>query len=127
MPVVSDLGVVGRVVDLSPHFSRVLLVIDYHSAVDAMVRRSRVRGTVAGRSEEKCELKYVLKNDDLKEGDVLITSGLAGAFPRGLPLGTVTRVNKTKKGIFMDVEVLPSIDFNQLEEILVLLTEQPPF
>ncbi len=127
MPVVSDLGLVGRVVELSPHFSRVLLVIDYHSTVDAMVRRSRVRGTVAGQSEEKCDLKYVLKNDDLKEGDIVITSGLAGAFPRGLPLGTVTRVTRTKKGIFMDVEVLPTVDFNKLEEILVVLTEQPPF
>ena len=104
-----------------------LLVIDYHSTVDAMVRRSRVRGTVAGRSEEKCDLKYVLKNDDLKEGDILVTSGLAGAFPRGLPLGTVTRVNKTKKGIFLEVEVLPTVDFNKLEEVLVVLTEQPPF
>jgi rod shape-determining protein MreC len=127
MPVISDQGVVGRVVDVAPNFAKVLLIIDFNSAIDAFVQRSRVRGILAGRSEKNCALKYALKNDDVVRGDLIVTSGLGGVFPRGLPLGRVTRVNKTGQDIFLEIDVTPMTEFNRLEEILVILTERAPF
>jgi len=126
MPVVTDLGVVGRIVSLSPDYAQVLLIIDYNSSVDALVQRTRVRGIVAGRSGPTCQLKYVLKNDDLAVGDLIVTSGMGGVFPKGLPLGTVCRIKKTGQDIFQEVEITPAVDFNLLEEVLVILTRKPP-
>ena len=127
MPVVSARGVVGRVVEASQGFSRVLLIIDYNSSVDAVVQRNRVRGILAGRSEKACRLRYVLKNDDVARGDVIVTSGRGGLFPPGLLLGTVTGVKKTGHDIFMDVDVSPAVNFDLLEEVLVVLSEPQPF
>lgn len=126
MPVVTDVGVVGRIVGVAPHYSKVLLIIDYNSSVDAMVQRSRVRGVFSGRSERLCSLKYVLKNDDIVGGDLLVTSGMDGVFPKGLTLGTVSRARKIGHDIFQEVEVVPAVDFAHLEEVLVLLKEPPP-
>lgn len=122
-PVVTQNGAVGRVVELAPHYAKVLLLIDYNSSIDAMVQRSRVRGILTGNSTNICRLKYVLKHDDLVEGDVLITSGLGGVFPKGLKLGTVIRVRKMDHGLFLEVDVRPSVNFNKLEEVLIILKE----
>lgn len=127
MPVVSAKGVVGRIVEVTSHFARVLLVIDYNSSVDALVQGNRVRGVLAGRSEERCDLKYVLKNDRVSPGDIVVTSGLGGIFPAGLQLGIVSRVRKIGHDIFLKVEVIPEVDFKHLEEVLVLCTEPPMF
>lgn len=120
-PVVTQNGVVGRVVELAPHYAKVLLLIDYNSSLDAMVQRTRVRGILAGNSTSICRLKYVLKHDDLVEGDVLITSGLGGVFPKGLKLGTVISVKKMDHGLFLEVDVRPAVNFNKLEEVLIIL------
>ena len=127
MPVICDLGVVGRIVETSPHFSKVLLIIDYNSSIDAVIQRNRVRGILAGKSEAQCALKYVLKNDDVVRGDLVTASGRGGVFPRGLVLGSVVRVRKPGHDIFMEVEVAPAVDFDRLEEVLVVLAERPPF
>lgn len=120
-PVVTQNGAVGRVVELALHYAKVLLLIDYNSSLDAMVQRTRVRGILAGNSTSICRLKYVLKHDDLVEGDVLITSGLGGVFPKGLKLGTVIRVKKMDHGLFLEVDVRPAVNFNKLEEVLIIL------
>ena len=127
MPVIADGGVVGRIVTVSRDYSQVLLVIDYNSAIDAVVRRSRVRGILSGRSEKVCSFNYILKNDDVEKDDIIVTSGMDGIFPKGLNIGSVTRINKSGQDIFMEVDVLPSVDFAAIEEVLVILTEQAPF
>ncbi|MFH1091153.1 MAG: rod shape-determining protein MreC [Pseudomonadota bacterium] len=125
MPVVSFEGVVGRVVEVSANYAKVLLVIDYNSSVDALIQRTRVRGIVAGRSEKTCSLKYIRRNEDVVRGDSIVTSGRAGIFPRGYLLGTVGRIKRSGHDIFLEIEVLPAVDFDRLEEVLVLLTEPP--
>jgi len=127
LPVVTDEGVIGRVVGVSPRFAKVLLMIDYNSSIDAIVRRTRVRGILAGRSEKTCLLKYVLKNDEVSKDDVLVTSGLDGIFPGGLTLGTVSRVKAMGPAIFLEVDVTPAVDFKRIEEVLVLIREEPLF
>jgi rod shape-determining protein MreC len=76
-----------------------------------------------GKVEEICVLKYVLKSDDVQVGDKVITSGLGGIFPKGLMIGTVSKVERKRPGIFQYLEVTPSVDFSKLEEVLILKGE----
>ena len=126
MPVVNASGVVGRVVSVSPNYAKVLLIIDQNSAVDCLVQRSRQRGIVKGLSEHTCKLDYVVKSTDVKPEDVLVTSGLGGVFPKGLPVGCVLNVKEMSGKLFSDIEVRPYVDFSKLEEVLVILREEEP-
>jgi rod shape-determining protein MreC len=121
LPVVIAEGVVGQVIEVSRKNSKVLLVIDQNSAVDALVQRTRSRGVVKGESTEKCQLKYVLRKHDVKVGDTVISSGLDGVFPKGLRIGRVSSVNRPDSGIFQAVAISPYVDFEKLEEVLIIL------
>jgi len=123
MPVVNAFGVVGRVVSVSPHYAKVLLIIDQNSAVDCLIQRSRDRGMVKGLSNEICKLDYVVETSDVRASDVVVTSGLGGVFPKGLPVGKVLRVKKISGELFKDIEVVPTVDLSKLEEVLVILKE----
>ena len=120
MPVVVPEGVAGRVIETAPHQSRVLLITDASSAVAAMVQRTRARGIIRGQGET-LSFDYALREDDIKVGDRIVSSGTGGMFPKGLTIGVVTRVTKGDYGLFQGVEVAPTVDFGRLEEVLVLL------
>lgn len=120
MAVVTNEGVVGRVLRTTASTSDVVTVLDLLSAVDSFVARSRARGVITGRTESTCQLKYALRTDDIEPGDVLISSGLGGIFPKGIPVGTVSKVDRKAYGISQDVDVRPSVDFSRLEEVLVV-------
>ncbi len=124
MPVISGAGVVGVIAGTTATASKVLLMIDLQSRVDAYVQRSRARGTVRGRSEEACELDYVLREEDVREGDQLLTSGLGAVYPKGLLVGTVSHVERKPYGLFQTVRVDPAVDFRNLEEVFVILEER---
>lgn len=121
MAVVSPEGAVGKVVTVSPHMSKVLLTTDPSSSIDAFVQRSRAKGIIEGKNNGRCHLKYLLRTDDVRVGDKVLTSGIGGIFPKGLLMGEVTRIFKKKHGISQDVEVTPAIDFSKIEEVLILL------
>ena len=121
LPVVIPQGVVGQVAEVSGGYAKVLLIIDQNNAVDALVQRTRARGIVTGETTGRCRFKYVLRKHDVKVGDVLISSGLDGVFPKGLQVGSVTGVVRRNSGIFQEVSVLPFVNFEQLEEVLVVL------
>jgi len=123
MPVVNSYGVVGRTVSVSPNYSKVLLIIDQNSAVDCLIQRSRERGMIKGLSTEICRLDYVTKPGDVVVGDNIITSGLGGVFPKGIPLGQVISVKEISGELFKEIEARPTVDFSKLEEILVILKE----
>ena len=120
MAVVTNEGIVGRVLRVQSNTADVVTVLDLLSAVDSIVERSRARGVVEGMTDDSCQLRYTLRTDDIKGGDVLITSGLGGVFPKGIPVGTVSKVNRKEFGITQEVEVRPSVDFSTLEEVLVI-------
>lgn len=124
MPVVNASGVVGRIVSVSSHYAKVLLVADQNSAVDCLVQRSRDRGMVRGQSARVCRLDYMVKSGDVKEGDVLITSGLGRVFPKGLPVGTISNVKEGDGTLFKEIDVTPAVDFSKLEEVLIILQAQ---
>lgn len=123
MPVVDASGVVGRIVAVSLNYAKALLIIDQNSPVDCVVQRSRDRGMLKGLSTEECKMDYVVKSSDVMVGDVVVTSGLGGVFPKGLPLGSVSRVDETAGELFKDIEIKPVVDFSKLEEVLIILKE----
>jgi len=126
MPVVNADGVVGRIVSLSPNYAKVLLIIDQNSAVDCLVQRSRDRGIVIGLSTEVCKLNYVVKSSDVAVGDIIVTSGLGGIFPKGIPVGEVLIVEDISGRLFKEIEIRPAADFSKLEEVLIILKEEEP-
>ena len=119
--VVTHRGVVGRCIEVSSSTSRVLLITDINSSVDALVQRTRSRGIVEGRGTSLCELKYVANTEDVMIGDLVVTAGLCGIFPKGLPIGTVSRIEQNNFGLFQYIELKPSVDLNKLEEVSILL------
>ncbi len=121
LPVVIPEGIAGRVEDVSSHYSKVLLIIDRNSAVDALVQRTRARGVIKGESTGRYLFKYVLRKHDIRVGDTVVSSGLDGVFPKGLRIGYVSGVIRGNSGIFQDVTVTPYVDFEKLEEVLILL------
>jgi rod shape-determining protein MreC len=125
MPAVNEDGVVGRIVSVSDNYSKVLLLIDQNSAVDCIIQRSRDNGIVKGLSSDACIMDYVLKTSDIKVEDIIITSGIGGIFPKGLPVGRVTDIKDPSDEFFMEIKVEPFVDFAKLEEILVILVEDP--
>ncbi len=112
-------GVVGQVFLASPHGARVLLVSDHNSGVDALVQRTRARGIVEGNVDGGCLLKFLKRTEDVQVGDLTVTSGLDGIFPKGLPIGRVSALDKRGQGLFQYAEVVPLTDFERLEEVLV--------
>jgi rod shape-determining protein MreC len=125
LPVVVAEGVVGVVSDTARHYSRVLLILDQNSSVDALVQATRARGVVKGNSGPMLSFAYVLRRYPLVESQVLVTSGLDGVYPKGLRIGRVQTVDPHGAGIFQDVDVLPFVDFETLEEVLVILRPPP--
>ncbi len=123
MAVVTSEGVVGQLVKVAARSSRVLLLTDNASAVAGVVERSRARGVVKGKGGGRCTLDFAVHNEDVKVGDRVVSSGIGGVFPKGLPVGEVTMVKKGDYGIFQTVEVRPAVNITRLEEVLVLVQQ----
>lgn len=121
MPVVTADGLVGRVHSVYRGTSDVLLIVDRNSSVAARIERSRARANVRGLSvPDVCRLDYVLRSEDILEGDILVTSGTDGIFPRGLRVGRVTRVKRGTYGLYQTADVVPAVNVTRLEEVLVV-------
>jgi rod shape-determining protein MreC len=127
MPVVTAAGVLGRVHVVTARSADVLLLSDRNSSIAARVERSRARANVRGQGAPgPCRLEYALRSDDLAEGDELVTSGTDGVFPRGLAVGSVTRVKRAGHGLYQAADVVPAVDVNRVEEVAVLVAAEVP-
>jgi rod shape-determining protein MreC len=121
MAVVAADGVVGQIVKVAPTTSRVLLLTDHTSGIAATIQRSRARGVVKGKGEGLCSLEFTTREEDVKVGDIVITSGIGGVFLKGIPIGEVTMVKRGEYGIFQTVIIRPLVRLAHLEEALVVL------
>ena len=124
MAVISPAGVVGQILKTAPHYAMVLLITDYNSAIDSIVERTRAKAIVEGKGENRCQLKYLLRADEVVLGDVVVTSGLCGNFSKGLMVGEIKKVDKKGHGVFQFAELIPSVDMTQLEEVFIIM--EPP-
>ena len=120
-PVVTSEGLVGRVIETSGSWARVLLILDPRSAVGVLVGRSRDAGVAEGQGQPILHVKYLSRDAEIQPGDQVVTAGLGEIFPRGLPLGAVVGVSRTEGDLFQEALVRPGADLNHLEEMLILV------
>ena len=120
MGVITPAGVVGRVVKTTGASSVVLLVTDPNNAIAGLIQRTRDEGIVEGTQQGLAQLKYIPLLSTLRDGDRVVTSGLVGGFPRGLAIGTITRIDKQEGALFQSAELMPEVDVGRVEEVLVI-------
>jgi rod shape-determining protein MreC len=126
MPVVTPTGVVGQIVRVVAGSADVMVMLDPRSRIGALVQRTRVRGTVVGAGDgQKMLLDFVHREDDIKEGDVVVTAGTDGVYPRGLAIGTIKSVSMPPGALFLLGQVEPAVDLGRVEEVLVLPLIEP--
>ncbi len=119
-PVIVPEGVLGRVADVRQHSSIIQLVSDPASSVSAVTQRSRVQGVVEGGPSGHVRLRFPAQEAQIDEGELVITSGLGGLFPKGLPLGRVSRVNPLTTGLFRYAQLEPVVEIPKVESVLIL-------
>jgi rod shape-determining protein MreC len=125
MAVIAPMGVVGRIVTLSLRAAKVQLLVDRNAGAGALVERSRTQGVILGSGEGLLRMEYVSGVADVKAGDTIVTSGIDGIYPKGFLIGTVESVDRGS-GIYKIIRVRPAVDFNRLEEVLVVTTPPQP-
>ncbi len=127
MAVMSPKGIVGRIIGQpAAHAARVQLLIDRYAAAGAMVEQSRVGGMVVGGEEEPpLAMEMVSNLQDVKPGDLIVTSGIDGIYPKGYAIGWVYEAERGQ-GLYLNISVSPAVDFSSLEEVLVVLVPPRP-
>ena len=123
--VVTENGLLGRIVEVTPQASKVLLTSDPSSAVNALLQRSRAQGVVTGRAAGLMALGFVESRADIQEGDVVLTSGLGGGFPKGIPIGLVSKIENNDQDLFLTVELEPMVEVSSLENVLISIDFTP--
>ena len=124
MPVATPQGLVGRVMATGAHWAKVLLVTDPSSSVNAVVQSTRATGMVQGEignlATNDLIIQYVPQGEAIKVGDLILTSGLGGSFPKRIVIGEVTEVRKNDIDLFQGATIRPTVDFTRLEFVLIL-------
>lgn len=121
MVAVTDRGLVGKIVDVSPSFAYLLLMTDITFSAAARLQESRVEGILSGTGFRTCQLKYIPYDEEVKQGAVIVTSGLDSLFPAGIPLGYIAKVSKRESGLFQYIEVVPFVE-NSKTEVVAIIT-----
>ena len=121
MAAIAPAGVVGRVVMPSARASKIQLLVDRNAAAGALIERSRAQGVAIGAGEELLTLEYVSEVADVVVGDLVVTSGIDGIYPKGYVIGQVESLEKNG-GSYKKITVRPAVDFRSLEEVLVVTT-----
>src|SRR5262245_51439787 len=121
MAVLAAEGVVGRIERVYSGYADVLLAVDPDSKIDVVVPRTGSRGVLKGLGASNgysCKIDYLLRAEEVKEGDAVVTSGLGGLFPRDVPVGRIHKIAKTEYGLYQDVAVVPAVAFSRLSTVL---------
>ena len=126
-PLVTHLGLVGRVLKASAHSSIVLLLTDPSSRIAVFSQESRAPGILMGMGTgQKLEVNFVQRDAKVKPGEIIITSGLDGKYPKGIPVARVLRVAPSDYTQFMAIKAEPLVDLQHLEEVLLLESTGAP-
>lgn len=125
MPVVTDRGLIGRIVEVHPRSSLILLLSDTNSSVNVMTQASRAPGTLRGRTGQLPLMDLIPPDVEVSVGEIIITSGLGGNFPKGLVVGQIVEILQNDNQMFQQAIIRPTVDFDRLELVLVI-TSFPP-
>jgi rod shape-determining protein MreC len=124
MGVITEAGVVGRIIRVNPRTSVVLLLSDPNVAITGMVQKSRDEGIIQGTPQGGVHMKYLPPLSSVQTGDSVVTSGLTGDFPRGLQIGYIQNITKADTDLFQSGDIIPKVDFAKLEGVLVITSFQ---
>ena len=123
MPVVTDKGVVGRIIRTGKKFSDIHLLSDSSFNVDILLQRTRVRGVLQGYGNHS--VLTLNRRAEIRIGDTVITSGVVGGFPKGLPVGRVVKISYESDHISQSIRVDPWVSFDRVEEVIILEQHDP--
>ncbi len=124
LPVITADGLVGRISEVGPVSSKVMLVTDSSSSVSTLVQRSRATGMTQGYPGQGLIMRYIPQSASVEVGDIVLTSGLGGGFPMRLVVGQVAEVTNQDVAMFKDARVIPAVNFTSLESVMVMLSFQ---
>lgn len=125
MPVTTELGLVGRIIQVSANAAQAQLINDENSAVSSRLQATRAQGSIIGQASGVLRLTMVDLDEVIEQGDLVITSGLGGNFPPDIVVGQVTSVRQFEFELFQEAEVRSLIDFDTLELVLVITSFEP--
>jgi rod shape-determining protein MreC len=125
MPVLAAEGLVGRISEVSIDSAKVMLITDPSSSVSALIQRSRATGSVQGYPGDELVMRYIPQGDTVTPGDIVITSGLGGNFPKRLVIGQVVSVTNRDVEMFQEARLVPAVNLRDLETVMVLLSFTP--
>lgn len=125
MPVVNDQGLVGRISEVNESTSKVLLITDPSSTVNTILQSSRLTGVITGRPGADPVMGFVRQGTEISVGEIVLTSGMGGNFPKGIPVGQVTEVRQRDFEVFQEAVVRPTVDFDRLEVVMVVTNFDP--
>lgn len=125
MPVTTDLGLVGRIIQVSSNAAQVQLINDENSSVSARLQTTRAEGSIIGQASGVLRMTFIDLDEDIVENDLVVTSGLGGNFPPDLVIGQVTSIRQFEFELFQEAEVRSLVDFDTLEFVLVITSFQP--
>lgn len=123
MTVITHQGLVGKISHVTDSYSYLLLLTDINFSSAARIQKSRVEGILSGKGFNKCILKYIPYDESVVIGDIVITSGLDTLFPKGIPIGYISKVNKEGTTLFQHIEVVPFEDTAKIEEVVIIQRE----
>ncbi len=122
MVVMTELGLVGKIVKTTPHQSIAQVLMDRNSLVSARLQKSREVGVVSWNGNFWLDLNYIPNEVPVERGELVVTSGLSRIYPKGLKIGVVAEVKTNEYELFKEIKIKPAVDFNSLEEVFVLIT-----
>ena len=120
MPIVLPGGLVGKIYRVEENYSIGQLLLDQNFRVSAKVQRSSIKGIIGWESDRNCSLNEIPNRSDVQPGDLVVTSGYSDIFPEGIYIGKIITAEDTQRDLFMNIRVKPDIDFNRLEEVLII-------
>jgi len=120
-PVVTADGLIGHIYRVTPHYSDVLTILDPKNKVDILISRTRAHGILEGKGDSYPRILYMSSKDPVEIGDLVITSGLGAIYPKGIFVGHIKRIQRSSIGLTERIQLSPFVNFDKLEEVLVLL------
>ena len=120
MGVITAEGVIGRIVKTAPDYSRVLLLSDRNSAIAGLIQRTGYEGIAEGQQGRVLRLNYIMTDADVLDGDIVITSGTDGVFPRGIVIGRINKIEKPQNRLFQSIELIPVATLSKVREVMVI-------
>jgi rod shape-determining protein MreC len=124
-PVISELGLVGRVEDVAANAAWIILANDPNSAINARLQNARAEGTVVGQLRGNLRMQFIPQEALVEIGDLVLTSGLGGRFPPDIVIGQVSSVRRQQAALFQEAEIRPTVDFARLELVSVITSFEP--